>query len=282
MSLPPGGRRTAGRARGGGIRRKSAGMTPLRAGAILLMLLCAAGSYGLIATSAFSFRHLALEGEHFTSTDTVTAALSLQQGANLVRLRTDTLIDALRAIPTVRDANVSIELPDTVRVRIDEREPILIWATASTGASGPTQFLVDRAGLLFATTTGEVPSAVAGLRIIHDTRSSAALLSVGSTLDPIDLDVATRLGSLKPADLASTAADLTVTIDDTGGFVVSSGADGWLATFGIYTPTLRPPSIVPGQVRLLRSILLDRGEANLARIDVARTTEGTFELKNGK
>jgi hypothetical protein len=29
-------------------------------------------------------------------------------------LRTDTLIDALRAIPTVRDAHVSIELPDTV------------------------------------------------------------------------------------------------------------------------------------------------------------------------
>jgi hypothetical protein len=249
-------------------------MTPLRAGAILLMLMCAVASYGLIATSAFSFRHLALEGERYTSADTGTAALALQQGANLVRLRTDTLIDALRAIPTVRDAHVSIELPDTVRVRIDEREPILIWAT------GTSQFLVDRAGLLFAPATGD--AALADLRVIHDTRASTAQLSVGSTLDPIDLDVATRLGSLKPADLASTAPGLTVTIDDTGGFVVSSGKDGWLATFGIYTPTLRPPSIVPGQVRLLRSILLDQGEANLARIDVARTIQGSYELKNGK
>ena len=277
MSLPPGGRRAAGRGRGGGgIRRKSAGLTPLRAGAILLMLMCAVGSYGLIATSAFSFRHLALEGERYTSADTVTAALSLQQGANLVRMRTDTLIDALRAIPTVRDAHVSIELPDTVRVRIDEREPILVWATSSS------QFLVDRAGLLFAPATGDAASAVAGLRVIHDTRASSAQLSVGATLDPIDLDVATRLGSLKPADLASTAADLSVTVDDTGGFVVTSGKDGWVATFGIYTPTLRPPTIVPGQVRLLRSILLDRGEANLARIDVARTIEGSYELKSGK
>jgi POTRA domain-containing FtsQ-type protein len=277
MSVRPGGRRAAGRSRGGdGIRRKSAGMTPLRAGAILLMLLCAVGGYGLIATSAFSFRHLALEGEHYTSADTVTAALALQQGANMVRLRTDTLVDALRAIPTVRDAHVSIELPDTVRVRIDEREPILIWS------AGSTQFLVDRAGLLFAPVAGEAPSAVGDLRVIHDTRTSSASLSVGSILDPIDLDVATRLGSLKPADLSSTAADLSVTIDDTGGFVVSSGPGGWLATFGIYTPTLRPPSIVPGQVRLLRSILIERGEANLARIDLARTTQGTFELKNGK
>jgi hypothetical protein len=277
MSLPPGGRRAAGRTRGGGgIRRKSAGMTPLRAGAILLMLMCAAASYGLIATSAFSFRHLALEGERYTSADTVSAALALQQGANLVRLRTDTLIDALRAIPTVRDAHVSIELPDTVRVRIDEREPILVWAT------GSNQFLVDRAGLLFAPATGDASPAAAGLRVIHDTRTTAAQLSVGSILDPIDLDVATRLGSLKPADLASAAADLAVTVDDTGGFVLSSGKDGWVATFGIYTPTLRPPSIVPGQVRLLRSILLDRGEANLARIDVARTIQGTYELKNGR
>ena len=45
---------------------------------------------------------------------------------------------------------------------------------------------------------------------------------------------------------------------------------------------LGSPSIVPGQVRLLRSILIEHGEANLARIDLAKTTAGTFELKNGK
>jgi cell division septal protein FtsQ len=251
-------------------------MTPLRAGAILLMLLCAAGAYGVVGTGAFAFRHLKVDGEHYTSEDTVTTALAIQQGANLVRLRTDTLVAALRTIPTVRDAQVSIELPDTVRVRIDERQPILIWA------AGESRFLVDRAGLLFATAADEAAATIADLKVIHDTRTSAGGLFVGATLDPIDLDVATRLGSLKPADLASAAADLTVTIDDTGGFVVSSGRDSWLATFGIYTPTLRPPSIVAGQVRLLRSILVERGEANLARIDLAKTTEGTFELKNGR
>lgn len=240
------------------------------------MLLSGAGLYGLLGTSAFGFRHLVVEGEHYTPEDSVTAAVALSQGASLMRLQTDGLAAAVRAIPTVRDARVSVELPDTVRIHIDEREPILVWATDSA------RFLVDRAGLLFASADGEEPAAVADLRVIHDTRSSAASLSIGSTLDPIDLDVATRLGSLVPADLASSATALTVTIDDAAGFVVSSGQGGWLATFGIYTPTLRPPTTVPGQVRLLRSILLDRGEANLARIDLARTTEGTYELKNGK
>ncbi len=276
MSVRSGRRPPARTPRGGGIKRRSAGMTPLRAGAILLMLLCAAGTYGVVGTGAFTFHHLRIDGEHYTPEDAVTAALALPQGTNLVRLRTDTLADALLAIPTVGDAQVSIELPDTVRVHIDERQPILIWA------AGESRFLVDRAGLLFAPAGDEKAAAIADLRVISDTRTTAAGLSVGSVLDPIDLDVATRLGSLQPADLASGAAALDVTVGDEAGFVVSSGKDGWIATFGIYTPTLRPPSMVPGQVRLLRSILIKQGEANLARIDLARTIEGTFELKSGK
>jgi hypothetical protein len=251
-------------------------MTPLRAGAILLMLLCAAGAYGVVGTGAFAFRHLKVDGEHYTPEAAVTSVLALQQGTNLVRLRTDSLVESLRTIPTVLDAHVSIELPDTVRVRIEEREPILVWA------AGQNSFLVDRSGLLFARAGDEAAGAIADLRVIHDARTSAVALFVGAVLDPIDLDVATRLGSLKPADLASAAAELTVTVDDTGGFVMTSGTDSWIATFGIYTPTLRPPSIVPEQVRLLRSILVERGEANLARIDLARTKEGTYELKNGR
>jgi POTRA domain-containing FtsQ-type protein len=272
-----GGRRSPARTpRGAGIRRRSAGMTPLRAGAILLMLLCAAGAYGVVGTGAFAFRHLRVDGEHYTPEAAVTSVLALQQGTNLVRLRTDSLVESLRTIPTVSDAQVSIELPDTVRVRIEEREPILVWK------AGENAFLVDRSGLLFARAGDEAVGAIADLRVIHDTRTSTVALFVGAILDPIDLDVATRLGSLEPADLGSAAAELTVTVDDTGGFVITSGTDSWIATFGIYTPTLRPPSIVPEQVRLLRSILVERGEANITRIDLARTREGTYELKDSR
>ena len=36
--------------------------------------------------------------------------------------------------------------------------------------------------------------------------------------------------------------------------------DGWNAIFGFYTPTLRTTDLVPGQVRLLRSLLADDEE----------------------
>ena len=125
-------RRSTGHARGGrSIRRASAGLSPLRAGAILVMLLSAAGMYGVASASAFEFSNMILDGATYTTTSQVTAALGLTDGENLVSLRTDGLADALRQLPTVQDAAVSIDLPDTVRVHLVERKPILLWMTRS-------------------------------------------------------------------------------------------------------------------------------------------------------
>ena len=41
------------------------------------------------------------------------------------------------------------------------------------------------------------------------------------------------------------------------GFVIRADPQGWLAIFGFYTPSLRTPELIPGQVRLLRSLLTD-------------------------
>jgi hypothetical protein len=48
-----------------------------------------------------------------------------------------------------------------------------------------------------------------------------------------------------------------------------------MAVFGFYTPSLRSPEMVPGQVRLLRSLLSDREDA-LARVVLASETDGTY------
>ena len=52
----------------------------------------------------------------------------------------------------------------------------------------------------------------------------------------------------------------------------------WTATFGFYTPTLRTPELVPGQVRLLRSLMARIGEGRLATILLADTTDGTYTV----
>ena len=49
----------------------------------------------------------------------------------------------------------------------------------------------------------------------------------------------------------------------------------WQAVFGFYTPSLRTPELVPGQVRLLRSLLIGR-EPRIDRIILASETDGTY------
>lgn len=262
--------------RGPTIRRASAGLSPIRAGAFLVMLLTGAAMYGLVATDAFAFKQVDLEGAHFTSELAVRTALALGDGTNLVRLRTDGLAAALRQLPTVKDAAVSVGLPGTVRVVLDERVPILIWQTDAGS------FLVDDHGVLFALADASPTEAVQGLPVLADHRESATDLHVGATLDPVDLDAATRLGSIVPADVGSTATSLAVSVDDDNGFVVKSVPDGWTATFGYYTPSLRQPTLVPDQVRALRSVMAQVGEAKLATVILAGDHDGTYTTRDGK
>jgi cell division septal protein FtsQ len=267
-------RRASGQARRGRtIRRASAGLSPLRAGALLVMLLCGAATYGVAVSSIFGYRQIVVDDHRFTPTYTVEDVVGLAKGTNLFALSTDRLAGALRSLTTVRDATVSVELPDTVRVSLDEREPVLVWAI------GDRRYLVDGEGVLFATLE-TAPAAAQGLRVVEDRRATSPGLTTGARLDPVDIDAATRLGSLTPADVGSAAARLTIAVDDERGFAVASDPAAWTATFGFYTPTLRTPELVPGQVRLLRSLIARVGEGKIATILLTDTTNGTYTVRD--
>ena len=264
-------RRTTGHARRGrSIRRASAGLSPLRAGAILVMLLTAGAMYGVSASPIFAFRRLAIDDRRFTTEEEVRDTLDLADGINLISLRTDDLAARLTQLITVHGAHLSVELPDTIRVALDERQPIVVWQ------AGDRRFLVDRDGVLFASEADGPPDVLAGLRVVDDQRASSASLAVGQTLDPVDLDAATRLGSLTPADVGSAATGLAVLVDDERGFVVQTVPEGWTATFGFYTPTIRTTDLIPGQVRLLRSLLGKVGESKVATLILADDKNGTY------
>ena len=104
------------------------------------------------------------------------------------------------------------------------------------------------------------------------------MVDIGSVLDAVDFDAATRLASLRPVDVGSGAAGLHVTIDDDHGFTVDTGPAGWTATFGFYTPTIRKTDLIPGQVRLLRSLLAGQ-EASIATITLSDDLRGVFTPK---
>ncbi len=271
--------------RGSRIRRASAGLTRTRSLALLALILASLALYGANASTAFTYRRLQVVGAGFTQEATVRRELGLPDAANLFKLTTDGMADRLRRLPTVADASIEVALPDTLRVHLIERRPIVVWQV------GDARFLVDADRFIFAEAgpTTDLPVIVdrrvpvndaldpdsrAGL----DTAGLARQPRIGDVLDAVDFDAATRLASLRPVDVGSGAAGLHVTIDDEHGFTLDTGPTGWTAVFGFYTPTIRQTGLIPGQVRLLHSLVAGR-EATVGTVLLADDIHGVYTPK---
>lgn len=251
------------------IRRASAGLSPVRAGAALAMLVSAGAIYGVGASAAFGFKTLELNGDRYTVADEVRALVGVAGGANLFLVATDVIEARIAQLPTVAGVDVEVSLPATIRVALRDREPVMTWRV------GERAFLVDGSGMLFAELGDASTDEAALLPAIVDVREESSSLEVGAALDPIDVDAATRLGSVRPNQLDSAARSLRVTVSDMHGFVVHADPDGWTAIFGFYTPSLRTPDLIPGQVNLLRALIKGR-EATVDQVILASGTDGTY------
>lgn len=254
--------------REGRSRRWRPGPSPARAAALLAIIACVLGLYGLTTAPALAITRIEVSPLTWTDHDELVRWLRLDPGVNAFQLSTDHFAAWLEEIPSVADARVEVRLPDTLAVTVTEREPILAWRVADV------TFLVDRDGMLFAL-GAKVGGSVATLpTIVDDRAASKAILGIGTRLNATDLDAATRLASLKPADIGTRADALTVRISDADGFVITTTPASWTAVFGPYSPVLRTPQLIPGQVRLLRSMLFGQ-ETRLLRIVLADETHGT-------
>jgi hypothetical protein len=253
------------------IRRATRLFTPVRAAAVFVMVLTALAIYGVGASAAFTYRRLDFEAPAgaVTTRDAVAAVLGLDdQPPNLILMRTDRYEQRLAQLPAVLEAHVTAALPDTIRVRLVERSPVIIW-----NVNGH-RFLVDRTGRLYAGAASAADGA-GTIGTVYDRRQSSSGFDIGSTVDPVDLDAATRLASLKPADIGSSASELRVTIEDDDGYVLQPIGVPWVAHFGVFTPSVRTPDLIPGQVRLLRSFLAGR-ELQVKSVTLADDRNGTW------
>jgi hypothetical protein len=266
--------------RRGSQRRASAGFSPRRALAALVLLATAGAIWGVVASPVFGVRTVEIQGADLTGDDAVLAARGLARPApNAFTLATDRLRERLLALPAVADAQVSVGLPGTVQARVTERQPVLAWRRDEK------LYLVDRDGRVVADATGgsgPAAAAAAGLPIVADHRTIGPGLAVGGQVDALDLDVATRLLSLVPAEVGSAAPALAVGVDDADGWTVTPGVkDPWTAVFGFYGPEIRRSDMIPEQVRLLHSLLAGR-EARILRVVLAGERQGTYTERQGK
>jgi hypothetical protein len=268
-ALRPGARPGGGVRRTKSVKRASAGLTPVRAGALLAILAAGAGLYGVASSDAFALRRTTVTGATWTPQSAILAALALPDGANVFTLHPADLERLVGSIPSLRGATVEVALPDEVKVAVAERQPLLVWRVADRS------FLVDEDGMLFAEVGPDTADAAAALPAIDDARADSGSLGVGSVLDGVTLDGALRLASLHPADVGSAARSLVLRLDDQDGFTMRTKPASWSAVFGFYTPTLRTTELVPGQVRLLRSLLAGR-ESTVQRIVLADDHSGTY------
>lgn len=263
------GYRPGGFRRTKGIRRASAGLRPVRAGALLALIAAIGVAWGLASSDVFAIRDTSIEGATWTPDDAILAALALPADANAFTLGTAELAARVAEIPAIATVAVSVQLPGSVRVAVTERRALLVWRV------GTQRFLVDADGVLFAKLGAEPPEAAAKLPVIIDARIASIALDVGQHLDPVTLDAALRLGSLTPADVGSEARSLVLRVDDQIGYALRTRPASWTAIFGFYTPTLRTTDIIPGQVRLLRSLLAGR-EAQVRQVILADDHSGTY------
>jgi hypothetical protein len=250
------------------VRRRSAGLSPTRAGAALALVLAALAIYGAATASAFGFARLEIRGERYVDEGEVRALVGVAPGTNLFRLSTSAIEDRIVGLAPVKTAAVMVSLPDTVVVRIEEREPVLAWHV------GERRLLVDAEGVVVAEEAVDGPHEQT-LPVIDDRRFLSVVLRPGHRIDAVDIDVATRLGSLAPADLGSGATGLSVGVDEDQGWIVRPVPRGWVAVFGFYGRQIREADLIPGQVRLLRSLMAGR-EATLGRVILASETDGTY------
>ena len=266
---PSAARRTGGAVARPARRGRIRIFAPARAAGLLGML--GAGFLFTLVTgpTAFGLSRTDLPRLAWTGAGAVAAKLDVPVGSNVFRLDTAPLEAALRTLPGVAGADVSVSLPDAALVvRIDERVPVLAWQV------GARRFIADASGAIFAIVDQETKLPT-GVALVDDRRRDAdAELWIGAHLDSVDLDVATRLGSVTPADVGSAAPQLRLVVTDDDGFALAASG-GWLAVFGFYSPATRSTDIIPGQVRLLRS-LLDGREGSVRRVILASATDGTY------
>jgi cell division protein FtsQ len=83
--------------------------------------------YEATADAGYVVQNLYLEGRNRTPMDAINTALDIDKGMPIFSLSLSDVRTRLEAIESIKSASVERGLPDTLYVRITEREPVALW-----------------------------------------------------------------------------------------------------------------------------------------------------------
>jgi cell division protein FtsQ len=118
---------------------------------------------------------LTVDGRDHTTPEDVRAALDVTRGTPILSIDVTEARAALEALPWVKAARVERQLPNTVHVVIQEREPYALWQR------GSKYYLVDRDG----TPIVPVPAADPALRMIVGPDAPAHASALFAEIDKV-------------------------------------------------------------------------------------------------
>lgn len=96
----------------------------------------------MVTSEHFTLRELVIEGNKRLDNDEIRALANIGLGLNLLALDDEIVKADIEQHPWVRRADVSIELPERLRIRLTEREPAALVALGSL-------YLADDRGVVF-------------------------------------------------------------------------------------------------------------------------------------
>jgi cell division protein FtsQ len=127
------------------------------------------------AMAGLRLENLTVEGRSRTTPDDVLAALDVTRGAPILTIDVAEARAALESLPWIKTARVERQLPDTVHVVIEERQPYALWQ------QGNRYTLVDRDGAPIVA----VPSADPAMRVLVGPDAPAHAAELFRELDNI-------------------------------------------------------------------------------------------------
>ena len=223
-------------------------------------------------------RHIDVSGTNLLDPSAVVEISNIALGSSLLGADLRAAERSVASLPLVESVRISAGLPDGLQIRVREKALLLRWKIGERvyGISDSGELLGDLDTLNLASAA---EARWMGTPLVIDERPASPLLTDGR-LSAIDFDVATRLASLVPADLGTAATSINLKLTSDFGFVIAADSPTvtWVAVFGIYSATIRPTSMIPGQVRLLRSLLAGR-ETRIGWVILADDQAGTYTDK---